>query len=295
MVILHNLPSNGVDIAPVLSEMNRKRMPRLYIVGSQTDLNQINSAQEIISVTGNGKNLEDVQASVVTNFNSFTLSDQLIRSIKGFPALVAPFGEYKDPLGSNVLLKQRIKDIDTPYPLLSFREGGGFKTGVFVGEGVWKWRLFNFIQTENYDMIEELINKTVQYVSTKEDKRKFRASASKNLYKENEDILFDAQLYNDNYEMVNEPDVFVVVKNRDNKEFKFTASRTNNYYTLNANLLPPGKYSYEANTNFNGDALSQKGYFSVQDIQLELYDLTARHGLLKSLSNKYGGEVVLPT
>ena len=94
--------------------------------------------------------------------------------------------------------------------------------------------------------------------------------------------------------MVNEPDVFLSIRNKENKEYKFTFSRSNNYYTLNANLLPTGKYSFEATTNFNGQALSQKGYFSVQDIQLELYDLTARHSLLRSLSSKYGGTVVLP-
>jgi len=151
------------------------------------------------------------------------------------------------------------------------------------------------VQTENYDMVQELVNKMIQFLSTKEDKRKFRASASKNLYKENEDVLFDAQLFNDNYEMINTPDVFLTIKNSDSKEYDYTLTRTSNYYALNAKLLAPGKYSYVASTNFDGKPYEQKGYFSVEDIQLELYDLTARHGLLRSLSNKYGGKVVLPT
>jgi len=294
MVVLHNLPSSKYNISDIKKAMDARRMPRLYLVGAQTNAAALNEEQSIINLKANGQSLEDVQAAVATNFNSFTISDALRRTLPAFPALVTPFGEYSDPLGSNVLLRQTIKDINTQYPLLSFSDKNGYKSAVFVGEGIWKWRLYNFVQAQNYDLIEELVNKTIQFVSTKEDKRKFRAASSKNIYKENEDVLFDAQLYNDNYEMVNEPDVFISVRNKENKEYKYTLSRTNNYYTLNANLLPTGKYSFEATTNFNGQALSQKGYFSVQDIQLELYDLTARHGLLRSLSNIYGGKVVLP-
>lgn len=295
MVVLHNLPTSGVDLSQEKAAMDRRRTPRLYIVGSQTDATELNRLQNVISLSSNGRSLEDIQPTLSPNFNSFTISEQLSRSLAGLPPLVAPFGEYKDPLGANILLKQKIKDVETDYPLLAFREGDGYKTGVWVGEGLWKWRMYNYIQTENYELVEELVNKTIQYVSTKEDKRKFRASSSKNLYKENENILFDAQLYNDNYELVNEVEVFLKLVNQDKKEFDFTFSKTNSYYTLNANLLPPGKYSYTASTTYDGEAMSQKGYFSVQDIQLELYDLTARHGLLKALSNKYGGKVVLPT
>ena len=39
--------------------------------------------------------------------------------------------------------------------------------------------------------------------------------------------------------------------------------------------------------------LEQRGSFSVQNIQLELYDLAARHDLLRALSENYGGEVFI--
>jgi len=295
IVILHNLPSDDHDILAFKSTMDSRKIPRLYIIGAETKSSLLNSFQDVIRLKKNGNSTEDIQARVVDNFSSFTLSENLIRTIGKFPALVAPFGSFSDPLGANILLKQKIRDIPTENPLLAFSDKAGYKTGVLVGEGLWKWRLYNYVESQNFDIIEELINKSIQYISTKEDKRKFRASSSKNLYKENEDILFSAQLYNENYEMINEPDVFVSVRNSDNKEYKYTFSKTTNYYTLNANLLPTGKYSYEASTSYNGETLTQKGYFTIQDIQLELYDLTARHGLLKSLSNKYGGNVVLPT
>jgi len=292
LVVLHNLPSDKYPVAVELANLNRKKTPKLFVVGAQSSITGVNKAQDNIKIDGNSSSIEDIQADVVKTFNSFTVDDQLGSDLKRFPPLVAPFGQYSSPSGANILLKQNIKKISTDYPLLSFMDRGGVKTGVLVGEGIWKWRLFDFLQNENYDLVTSVLNKTIQFLSTKEDKRKFRVSASKNLYKENEGIALDAQLYNDNYEMINEPDVFVTVINQDKKEYKYTFSRASNYYTLSAGMLPAGRYRYIAKTNYAGEALEQKGSFSVQNIQLELYDLTARHDLLKALSTKYGGEIM---
>lgn len=292
LAILHNLPSDEHPIQTELTTLNRKRTPRLFIVGATTSENKLNNAQDNIKLIGNSSSLEDILADVAVGFSNFTLSEDIGRKLKAFPPLVAPFGKYTNTSGANVMLSQNIKKIKTEYPQLSFLEKDGYKTGVWVGEGIWKWRLFDYLQYQNYDLTTELINKPIQYLSTKEDKRKFRVSTSKNLYKENEQIYFDAQLYNSSYEMINEPDVFLTVTNQDGNEYKYTYSRTNNYYTLNLGMLAPGKYKYKATTNHNGEAMEQSGSFSVQNIQLELYDLTARHDLLRTLADQYGGDVI---
>ena len=178
---------------------------------------------------------------------------------------------------------------------MAFGEKGGIKTTVFCGEGIWKWRLFDYLQHKNYDLTTELINKTIQVTSVKSDKRKFRANTSKNLYKENEAVLFDAQLYNDSYEMINEPDVKLVIKDESNKEYNYTFSKTQNYYSLNADLFTQGSYTYTASTTYNGKVLTVSGRFNVEAIQLEQYDLTARHGLLRELSSKYNGKMFYPS
>jgi hypothetical protein len=291
LVVLHNLPSDKYPIAVELSKINKKKTPRLFVVGAQISLGGFNKVQDNIKIAGNSASLEDIQADVVKTFNSFTVDDQLGANLKAFPPLIAPFGLYTSPSGTNILLTQNIKKIETEYPLLSFKDQMGVKTGVWVGEGIWKWRLFDYLQNENYDVVTSVMNKAIQFLSTKEDKRKFRVSSSSNLFKENEQISLDAQLYNDNYEMINVPDVFVTVINQDRKEYKYTFSRSSNYYTLSAGMLPTGRYSYIAKVNYAGEALEQKGSFSVQNIQLELYDLTARHDLLRALTDKYGGEV----
>ena len=294
LVVFHNLPSSKFNIRTELAKLNQRQTPRLFIVGAQTQLQAFNNVQENISIAGNGNSLEDVQASLDPSFTSFTTASVNNNILRNFPPLTAPFGQYKNTSGAKVLLEQIIKKIDTDYPLLSFSDQNGIKTGVFVGEGIWRWRLFNYLQNNNYDIVSEVVNKSVQFLTTKEDKRKFKVNSIKNLYKENEQIYFDAQLFNDNYELVNEPDVQLTIINEENKEYNYTFSRSNSYYTLNAGMLPPGKYNYVAQTNFDGVKYDDKGFFTIQNIQLELYNLTANHTLLAALSDKYGGQVFMP-
>ncbi|MBK7805304.1 MAG: hypothetical protein IPJ51_03240 [Saprospiraceae bacterium] len=295
LVILHNLPSETSDISGVLTQLDKNNTPRIFIVGLQTSQPKFNKAQDAIQIAGNSRNTEEIQAELNQGFTLFTTSDNLKNKIGSFPPLLTPFGEYKVLGTASTYLYQNIKKIKTNYPLLVFGEKGGIKTSVFCGEGIWKWRLFDHLQNKNYDLINELINKTILLTSVKTDKRKFRTNTSKNLYKDNEQVLFDAQLFNDNYELINEPDVKLVIKDETQKEFSYTFSKTQNYYTLNADLFPQGSYTYISTTNFNGKVLTATGKFNVESVQLEQFDLTARHGLLRGLSEKYNGAMLYPS
>jgi hypothetical protein len=84
------------------------------------------------------------------------------------------------------------------------------------------------------------------------------------------------------------------IRDRDGKEYTYTFNKTGKAYSLNEGILPVGTYTYKATTNFNGQALSVEGRFNVQPIQLELFETTANHSVLRQLSAKFGGEMVFP-
>lgn len=289
LVVFHNLPSGKNKINNILEQMDRRDISRLFIVGATVDMASLNTAQNLLSIRGNTSVLEDIQATFEPNFTAFTLSIETKNSVSRFPPLSAPFGEYEAGMNAQVLFNQRIKKIDTEAPLLLFQASSSANTGVWVGEGIWRWRLFNHLEYGNIERVSEIVNKTIQFVTTKEDKRKFRVNIAENVYQENDDVIFDAQLYNDNYELINGPESKLTISGPDGEQYNFVFNKTSNYYTLNARRFPPGNYAYSAEVSFNGEQLTDGGRFSVQDIQVELYDLTARHGLLYSLSEGSGG------
>lgn len=294
-VILHNLPSIANDISGLLNTMNERRIPRLFIAGMQTNFPALARLQGLVNIQSDGRQSDDVQGKVSPRFASFALDTRVVEELPKFNPVTCPFGVFSATPQAQVLLWKRIGKVDTEQPLLALGEADGVKVGVFMGEGLWKWRLFDYLQHQNHEVFDELVGKTVQYLSLKEDKRKFRVNQDKNIFNENEPVTFGAELYNDNYELTNESDVAMSLRNKQGKEFTYTFNKTGKAYTLDVGILPVGSYDYKATTGFNGQNFSFEGKFSVRPIQLELFETTANHAVLRQLSAKFGGETVGPT
>ncbi|MCB9285039.1 MAG: hypothetical protein H6563_13255 [Lewinellaceae bacterium] len=291
LVVFHQLPSRTQDITRILDQLNRRKISRLFIGGTQTQYQRLNRDQSQLEVTTSGTSNNDVQALFNPGFSLFTVSEDLRKQLPQFAPLVAPFGDFKASPSSQILLFQRIGRVETQYPLLVLGEENGIKTGVLAAEGLWKWRLFDYMQHENHDLFDELTGKIIQYLSLKEDKRRFRITPSKTIFSETDAVVFDAELYNESFELVNDPDVLLTITDEENRQYNYTFDKSGKTYTLNAGILPPGSYRYRGQVNRNGEPLTFEGQFSVQPVQLELYETTANHGLLRLLSREYGGEL----
>ena len=127
----------------------------------------------------------------------------------------------------------------------------------------------------------------------KVDKSFFKVIA-KNNFLENEAIEMEAEVYNESYELINEPEVNITITNSENKNFPFTFSKTANAYRLNAGMMPVGEYKYEAKVKVGDKMYTQKGSFSVSALQVELINTVADHQMLFSLAKKHNGEMVYP-
>ncbi len=291
-VILHQLPAKGFAAESIFTALNNKNTPRLFVVGSQTDYGKLNGLQSVLQFAADGRQTNEVSAVVASDFTSFTIDPQLVKDLPTYNPVTAPFGDVK-PVGSaQVLLYQRIGKVDTKYPLLAFNDQNGKRTGVLAAEHIWRWRLFDFLQHDSHKQSDDLVGKMVQYLSIKEDKRKFRVFVDKSVYKENEQVSFGAELYNDNYELINQPDVPLTLTNDGGKEFKYTFTRSGNAYTLKAGILPVGAYTFQSSVMYNGQNLTATGRFSVQEIQAERYETVANHSLLAGMTAQSGGRLV---
>ena len=295
VVIAHNLPSDQHDFTSEYAIIKNKQIPVVFIAGTQVNQSRFNLIQDVVKIKGNSRTNEEAEASLAGNFDLFTVSENLKSRLPKFPPLVNLFGTYENGATSKVLFQQKIKKIPTKYPLLSFNEQNGIKQAVLAGEGIWKWKLNEYTTFQDNESCSELVNKIIQLVTVKDDKRKFKVNLPKQIFKDNENIVLDAQLYNDAYEMFNDPEVFLSVKDEVKKEYKFTFSKTGNYYILDIGQMPEGTYQYRATTSYKGQPLVFDGKFSVEALQLEAYDLTARHDVLAALSKKFNGAVYQPS
>lgn len=112
------------------------------------------------------------------------------------------------------------------------------------------------------------------------------------MYEISDNISLTGELYNDNYELVNTPEVKLSLTDAANKEYKFTLDRTDNAYRLDIGQLPAGNYRYMARVLFQGKELTSGGDFSVKNNDKELFDLMADFGLLRQISEDSGGRFI---
>jgi hypothetical protein len=134
-----------------------------------------------------------------------------------------------------------------------------------------------------------LIQKSIQYLALKENEDNFNIFHPA-LFQETDAIEFTAELYNDSYELVNSPEVNIRIKNDSLREFTWQFDRTDDFYRLNAGNLPPGDYTFEAETDLGNQHFTEKGNFSIAKNNLEIQNTQADFGLLDQLAEQSGGK-----
>ncbi len=291
LLILHQLPSISINASDILRLGAAK--PILYILGAQSNIPALSASQSLITLNSSGM-MQEATAAIKTDFYAFTLSESSRSRISNFGPLLTPFGNYSLKGPSNLLMNQQIGKLPTEKPLLLFGEDVQRRIAVLSGEGIWRWRLEDFQENASHEAIDELITKTVQYLISADDKRKFRVYSSKNTFDENEHIILNAELYNDAFELVNTPDVNISLKNKNGKSYSFVFSRASNSYKLDAGELVAGEYNYTAGTALGSVKYQAEGQFIISRQDSEYKQSIANHQLLFTIAKQNGGQMLFP-
>jgi hypothetical protein len=158
-----------------------------------------------------------------------------------------------------------------------------------VGEGLWRWRLNEFADHGNTEMFDELFSKLIQYLSTQEDRRKFRSFPLQNEFSESEAVVIESQVYNDLFELIYGNTIQLEI--RDEKgvitRYSYSTSPGSSRYRIGG--LKEGVYRFKASTTLDDKLEEVNGQFLVKSQNLEAQNLTADFGLLRNLSAETGG------
>jgi len=289
LVILHQLPSHKHPASSLLSQIRQSGVSALYIVGTQTDLNAFNGLNTGLQITQNKNMTNNATAAYNNNFMLFSFSEEAQQLLPTLPPLQSPFGTYKAAVSANLFMTQKISGVETKYPLFMFNDVNGAKTGVISGTGLWSWKVYNYVNSQNHDAFNEIISKTALFLVAKNDKSPFRVRHNA-VFAENAPVEFSAELYNESHELVNTPDVKLTIKGSGDTTYDAQFSKQNNAYYLNMGELPVGTYTWTAKTQLGNKSFEKSGSFSVQEIFVETANLVANHDLLRSVSQASGGK-----
>jgi hypothetical protein len=293
LIILNQLPTAGKSAADIVKNAQGNRIPILFIIGTKTFIPQLNAlaqGAEISLLAGSG---EEAQATLNTTYATFNLSDDFKEIISRFPPLQVPFADYELDAGFTPLFYQKIMNIETAKPLLATGTLNGRKTGFIFGEGIWRWRLYNYYVNQNQALFNELVNQLVQYLALRQNEDNFIIDF-KPVFAETDDIVFRAEVYNDVFEKIGNQEVKIKIQNAGSEEFDYTFDAQGADYLLNAGHLPSGDYTFTAEVEIGGKSFSETGRFTITPVNFENLDLRANHNLLYQLSAQSGGKFYQP-
>ncbi len=293
MVIWHQLPSMGFAATNLITQATQAEIPQLFILGAQSNIRTFNSLQTGVQINVRSAGFNDSRANINNDFALFQVRPETADLLPQFPPLQTPFATFSLAPGTQIFAHQRIGNVDTEYPLITLSQLSERKTGVITGEGIWRWRLNNFARNNNHHAFNDLVSRLVQFLTVVEDRSFFRVTTENFLY-ESEQAVFDAELYNRSYELVNEPDVEMTITNEEGEEFEYIFGRTGNAYRLNAGTFPVGEYNYRARTRLGNEEFTAEGLFTVSPLNLEGLNTVANHQLLYQMAENSGGKMFFP-
>ena len=146
-----------------------------------------------------------------------------------------------------------------------------------LGEGIWKWRMYEYKNTHNHALIDELIQNTITLLTQQERNKKLAVHPIKDAFNNNEVVSFVGSLED---ELHNGEQAAVKLTVQCKNKPITSVLMQHNSASLQASIgrLENGPYTYSAIAKVNGITYEDKGAFVVNKKSMEDLANTAKSG-----------------
>ena len=285
LLICHS-PQKISDLNTI-KRFEEENIPILYILGPSTNEALYGRLSIQFPPRTVGKR-DNFQAILNDNFSEFVIDPLLKSSLNLYPPLQGHYGDFKLPTGAKTLFNQRIGSVTKESPLLFFQTQRGKRYAVVMGEGIWRWRINEFQRTKDHGVFNDLIDKTIQYLTVPGRSKGLTVSFPKKINKQ-EELIINGVFYNSSLESITSPSLNLNITDENSKKYTTQFSVYEDGYQAQLGKLNPGRYEWEVETEFKNKTERKSGVFIVEDIDQERAESVANHSVLKQLSAQSNG------
>ena len=265
-------------------KISKSNIPIWYIIGQESNFSKINSMQKTIYFQDKTNKFNEIYVSPNESFQKFILEDDVLEMINNSPPLLTS-ESFSINGNMKTFLAQKNISSNNKNPICFFSNNNEC---FLIAEGIWRWRLKNFLDKSNHDSFNLLIMQIVKNLLTEKNKDRFKLD-SQSVYDFGDPVIFNAELYNENLEKVSNQEINFSLKNEENKILNYSFISIGDDYILNIGELNPGKYNFTANVDYDSKNFTKKGSFVVKNSLLENKITVANHDLLYNLSKQHNG------
>lgn len=288
VIVTHGVPSFRNRVA---AQLLASRKPVWFILGGQTDVTALNSLEQLTHTTFTPSGPHDVQGAYNSAFNTFILPQNIQAVADKMPPLSVRVGNAVPAPGANVLFAQKNSPAGQQSPLWVLQQGV-VPSAILFGEGIWRWRLYEYKNFNDHTVVDECIRQTIAFLAANNSEKPFAVALPRHVWSDQERISLNAYLRNANNEQVNTPDVQLTITDSAGRKQDFSFERSGSAYSLNIGIWAGGTYTWTAKTIYNDRTYTAAGSFVVESLPLELMESGADYPLLFALAKKYNGGFV---
>ncbi|MDD4811826.1 MAG: hypothetical protein PHE46_01275 [Bacteroidales bacterium] len=288
LLILHGLPSSNHSMTSLMEQIAERRIPVLFILNQATNPQLFNRLETGCQIVNPRLAPEEAQGHLNRSFNLFTLPEDFPSHLAAWPPLELPYQTFALSADGQILMTQIIRRIEMMDPLMMITSAGGAKYGVIAGTGIWRWRLFEFVEFGSHVYFDDLLSRITQFLLADEQEERFKIILPDELYEYNP-IRVTGYLRNRSMESINTPDINLSIQDSAGNEFSYLMGRQGEHYQLDLKGLRAGLYQLTAQTDYDSQHLEFKGDMAVSAFSPEGTHAVADHLALKRLTHSKNG------
>ncbi len=206
------------------------------------------------------------------------------------PPVFRQQGNFRSKVESEVLATVRLQSTTLTDPFIVARNVNKKKSIAVLGYGLWRWNMLSDAGNGTDQMLDHFMSNAIRWLTTQEDSRRIRVQSSKHIYTTQDAIEFIAQVYDDNYQPLDDANIEVRVQNGSETSSILLNALGSGQYQGEFESLREGDYKFIATVMANGAAIgNDQGTFSVGGLNAEFLDTRMNKPLLQQIAAQTGG------
>ena len=284
--------SSYSDASRVLNLISEKKKPFFLLVNNYTEFEKLSSLNKILPYSLKPTDGRVISKSILFNNSASSFINKNNVAENAFWNNLPPINMYNFTINlesnSTVLATTSDKGKN---PLMIIGNKNGIKSFSLLGFDIWRWVLQNSDISKQY--FSNFFDNIIKWLNASDIDDKFKVKPIKPFYYENEEIIFQAELYDDKFIPVENAQINLQVQDSSNHLKTVFDYKENGLYEARINSIFKGKVIYSAEVKNEYDKnLSASGSIKIEPIEIESINTGLNDNLLKNLSFATGGEYI---
>ncbi len=286
-IILVYQPDTGFKT--VMDFIRQKKVPHMIVGGNKTDwafLNQMHTNWQIEVGYPN----QEITPVVNEAFSKFNITDFLV---EGLPPLESNAGNPTLKSDAETMMTMGIRGVKLNNALMWAGEAEGAKQIVLLGENIWKWRMHDFRNHQNFDNFDRFVGKLMVYLTTNLTKDRLNIE-NERIYDAGNQTTLTATYFDEAFLLDANATLLLKVTATEidfSKEMPLLFK--GNFFEADLKGLPAANYTFTVTVK-DGN-ISKSGSFTILDFNIEQQLTTTNHRKLQQLSLATGGQLFFPS